>query len=168
MAACLWHASKVLQHNRLIVRLLRRAKGTLLLFVGNIDFDIRKSFEISRCDITGLLSGFETRLWLLPLTFFCRITTTNRPIAVKRGTRDMSTTAIAGENYSPHQFAASHDSARRRLLRSLIRPSSRQLTQSDVKMSRVPRLSQGILASLRSMIPRHIIAHCSLLIANCY
>ena len=55
--------------------------------------DISKSLEISRCDITGLLSGFEARLWLWPLTIFCRLTTSDRRIAVKRGTRDMSTTA---------------------------------------------------------------------------
>ena len=101
----------------------------------------------------------------------------------------MSTTAIAGRNYCPHQFAASHGSARRRetrqhrspalanavprlrmlrrLSRSHIVSSNRQLTQSDVEISRVPRLSQGSLTSPRSMIPpRQIIANCSLLIVT--
>ena len=39
MAACLWHASKALQYNWPIAGLLRRAKGTLLLFAGNTDSD---------------------------------------------------------------------------------------------------------------------------------
>ena len=44
VAACLWHASKATRYNKPIVRLLRRAKGTRLLFVGNIDSDMPMGF----------------------------------------------------------------------------------------------------------------------------
>ena len=36
VAACLWHASKAMRRNVHIVRRLRRAKGTLLLFAGDV------------------------------------------------------------------------------------------------------------------------------------
>lgn len=52
----------------------------------------------------------------------------------------------------------------RRFLTLMSLTKTIELTQSDVEMSHVPRLSQGSQASPRSMILRRIIAHCSLLI----
>ena len=43
-AASLWHAAKVTRYNKPNIKLLRRAKGTLLQFVGDVDYDMSRSF----------------------------------------------------------------------------------------------------------------------------
>ena len=57
-----------------------------------------------------------------------------------------------------------HVTTPRRFLTLMSLTKTIELTQSDVEMSHVPRLSQGSQASPRSMILRRVIAHCSLLI----